>query len=249
MDSFKRFSEEKLPDKKWFYSSGKDGTTDDNGKKVDDHISDKDYLMCSKIWNKLNMKNMGDYHDHYLKKDVLILADVFAKFVDTSLKFYKLYHCHYFSSPGLSWNAMLKMTGVELEKIFDIDMYLFIEKGLRGETSYTAKRYSEANNKYMKHDPTKPSKYISYIDMNNLHGWAMSGYLHYGEFKWLKNVNNYDVNSINKKRPVGYILEVDLEYPDELHVLHNNYSLTPENLQLLMTCCQTIVKRLLTNRE
>ena len=75
---------------------------------------------------------MGNYHNHYLKKDVLSLADVFEKFIDTCLKFYGLDPCHYFSSPGLSWDAMLKMTGVKLEKISNIDIYLFIEKGLRG---------------------------------------------------------------------------------------------------------------------
>ena len=127
-DSFKIFNEEKLPDKKCFYSSAKDGTTGDNGKKLDCHISDKDYLTCEKIWNKFNMKNMGGYHDHYLKKDVLLLADVFEKFIETCLKFYKLDPCRYFSSPGLSWDAMLKMTCVKLEKISDMNMYLFIEK-------------------------------------------------------------------------------------------------------------------------
>ena len=145
MDSFKRFNEEKLPDKKCFYSSVKDGTTGDNGKKLDGHINDEDYLTCKKIWNEFNMKNMGDYHDHYLKKDVLLLADVFEKFIDTCLKFYGLDPCHYFSSPGLSWDAMLKMTGMRLKKVLDIDMYLFIEKGLRGGISYIAKRYSKAN--------------------------------------------------------------------------------------------------------
>ena len=101
---------------------------------------------------------MGDYHDHYLKKEVLLLADVFEKFIDTCLKVYKLDTCHYFSSPGLSWDAMLKMTGVWLEKTVDNDMYLFIEKGLREGTSYIAKKYSKTNNKYMKnYDPTKPS--------------------------------------------------------------------------------------------
>ena len=150
MDSFKRFNEEKLPDKKCFYSSVKDGTTDDNGEKLDCHISDEDYLTCKKNWNKFNMKSMSDYHDHYLKKDVLLLADVFEKFTGRCLKFYKLDHCHYFSSPGLSWDATLKMTGVKLEKITEINMYLFIKKGLRGGISYIAKRYSEANNKYIK---------------------------------------------------------------------------------------------------
>ena len=90
---------------------------------------------------------MGAYYEHYLKKDVLLLADFFENFIDSCLKFYKSDPCHYFSSSGLSWDAMLKMTGVKLEKIFDIDMYLFTEKGLRGGISYIAKRYSEANNK------------------------------------------------------------------------------------------------------
>ena len=113
---------------------------------------------------------MGDYHDHYLKKDILLLTDVLEKFIGTCLKFYKLDPCHYFSSPGLSWDVMLKMTGVKLEKISNIDMYLFIEKGLRGGISYIVKRYAKANNKSMKkYVPTKPSKFITYLDMNNLY--------------------------------------------------------------------------------
>ena len=125
------------------------------------------------------------------------------------------------------------MTGMRLEQIVDIDMYWFIEKELRGVISSIAKRYAKANNKYMKnYDPKKPSKFITYLDMNNLYGWAMSGYLPYGGFKWLKNVDNFDINSISEKSPIGYILEVDLEYPDELHVLHNDYPLAPEKLAI-----------------
>ena len=128
---------------------------------------------------------------------------------------------------------MLKMTGLELEKITDIDMYLFIEKGLRGGISYIAKRCSDLNNQYMKNcDPKKPSKFITYLDMNNLYGWAMSGYLPYGGFKWLKNVDNFDVNSISAKSPIGYIIEVDVEYPDELYLLHSDYPLVQEKLAI-----------------
>ena len=128
---------------------------------------------------------------------------------------------------------MSKMAVVKLEKILDIDMYLFIEKGLRGGISYIAKRYNEANNKYLKdYNPIKPSKFVSYLDVNNLYGWAMSDYFPYGGFKWLKNVDNFDVNSISGKSPIGDILEVDLEYPDELHVLHNYYPLAPEKLAI-----------------
>ena len=89
-------------------------------------------MTCEKIWDKFETKNMGDYHDHYLKKDVLLSADVFGKFISTSLKYYGLDPCHFFSYPGLSWDAMLKMTGVKLEKISDIEKYLFIERGLGG---------------------------------------------------------------------------------------------------------------------
>ena len=115
---------------------------------------------------------------------------------------------------------MLKMTGVRLEKISDIDMYLFIEKGLRGGISYIAKRYAKANSKYLNdYDPKKPSTFISYIDMNNLYGWAMNEYLPYGRFEWSENTDKCDVMSINDKSPIGYFLEVDLEYLEELHKL------------------------------
>ena len=156
MDSFKRFTEEKLPDKEVFYSFVKEKTTGDNVEKLDGHIINEDYLTCKKAWSEFTMKNMGDYHDHYSKKDVVLLNDVFEKFIDTCLKLYKLDPCHYFSSPRLSWDAMLKITSVGLGKNSEIEMYLFIEKELREGISYIAKRYSKVNNKCMKHyDPTK----------------------------------------------------------------------------------------------
>ena len=128
MNSFERFNEEKLPAKKYFYSSIKDGKIGDDGKISDGHISVKDYLTCEKIWDKFEMKNMGDYHDHYLKKDVLLSVDVFEKFIDTCLKYYGLDPCHYFSSPRLSWDAMLKMAGVKLEKISELTSTFFLKK-------------------------------------------------------------------------------------------------------------------------
>ena len=95
----------------------------------------------------------------------------YEKFIDTCLKYYGLDPCHYFSSPGLSWDAMLKMTGVKLEKISDIDQYLFIEKGTRGGISYITKRYAKANNKYINdYDLEKPSTFITYLDKNKLYG-------------------------------------------------------------------------------
>ena len=143
---------------------------------------------------------------------------------------------------------MLKMTGVKLEKISDIDKYLFIEKGLRGVISYIAKRYAKANNKYMNdYDSKKPSKFITYLDMNNSYGWGLSEYLPYGGFEWLKNVDGFDVNSISEKSPIGYFLEVDLEYPDELHELHNDYPLASEKLavssDMLLNNCKKIADK------
>ena len=246
MNSFKRFNEDKLCARKYFFSSTKDKKISEDGKISDDHVSIEDYMVCERIWDRFKMKNMGDYH--YLKKDVLLLADVFEKFIDTCLKYYDLDLCHYFSAPGLSWDTMLKRTGAKLEKISDIDQYLFIEKGTRGGVSYIAKRYARANNKYMSdYDSNKPSTFITYLDKNNLYSWLMSEYLPYSEFEWLKNVEKLDVMSINEKSDVGYILKVDLEYPDELHDLHNDYPLAPEKLavtsDMLSNYCKSIADK------
>ena len=128
----------------------------------------------------------NDSDDRFLKTDVMLLADVFEKFINVCLNYYGLYPCYYFSSPVLSWDAMLKMTRIELDLISDIDMHLFIEKGMRGGISYIAKRHSKANNKYMEcYDSSKESKYITYLDANNLYGLTMYQYLPYSGFKWL----------------------------------------------------------------
>ena len=176
---------------------------DNDGKISDGYVSIEDYLICEKIWNKFEMKNTGDYHDHYLKEQVLLLADVFEKFISTCLKYYELDPCHYFSSPGLSWDAMLKMIGIELKKISDIDKYLFIEKGTRGGVSDIAKRYAKVYNKYMSdYDSEKPSTFITYLDENNLYGWSMSEYLPYEKFQWLENIDEFDVMSVNEKSDI-----------------------------------------------
>ena len=187
MNSFEKFSEDKLSDRYEFYSSLKD-----------ECISEKDYLHATNVWNVFKMNAVGDYHDIYLKTEHLLLADVFEKFINTCLEYYGLDPYHYFSSPGLSWDAMFKITGIELELISDIGMHLFIKKGMRGGISYITKRCSKANNKYMQfYDDKKPSKYITYLDANNLYGWARNQYLPYSDFKWLnkKEIDKFDVNS------------------------------------------------------
>ena len=125
---------------------------------------------------------------------------------------------------------------------------MFIEKETRGKISYIPKRYAKANNKSMSdYDSNKPSTFITYLDKNNLYGWAMSKYLPYREFEWLKNVDSFDVMSIDKKSDVGYILEVDLKYPNELHELHSDYPLAPEKLtvtnDILSNYCKSIADK------
>ena len=238
MDSFEKFNSP-LPKKEEFFSIL-------NNK----HISNEDYEHAKNIWNTFNLKNMGEYHDLYLKSDILLLVDVFENFRKTCLEYYKLDPCHYFTSPGLSWDAMLKMTDIKLELMTDIDMFQFIEKGLRGGISYIANRHGKANNKYMKeYDDKAPSKYIMYLDANNLYGWAMSQYLPTGGFRWMtqKQIDKTNLALYKEDSKKGLILEVDLDYPNELHDLHNDYPLAPEKVKvtdnMLSNYCKKIADK------
>lgn len=238
MDSFNKFYE-KLPSKEEFYSQLND-----------QHISEEDYQHAKTVWEVFNLKNMGQFHDLYLKSDILLLADVFENFRKTCLRYYKLDPCHYFTAPGLSWDAMLKMTDIKLELMTDIDMFQFIEKGMRGGVSYIAHRYGKANNKYMSdYNPKHPSKHIIYLDANNLYGYAMSQYLPTGNFKWLsqKKIDGLNLDKYEKESKKGLILEVDLEYPEQLHDLHNSYPLAPEQIKvqknMLSNYCKQIAEK------
>ena len=128
------------------------------------------------------MKNMGDYHDHYLKKDVLLLTCIFEKFIKTCLEFYGLDPCHYISSPGVSWDAMLKMTGIELKKYQSLTSVISSKKDYKEELLTLLKDMPKQiiNNDY---DPKKPSTFIAYLDKNNLYDWTMCEYLPYARFK------------------------------------------------------------------
>lgn len=225
MDIFEKFNDPKLLTKKDFYSM-----------LTNTGITDEQYQHAQKVWSTFRLQNMGQYHDLYLKSGVLLLADVFENFRKTGLENIELDPVHYFTTPGLSWDVVLKMTGIKLELINDIDQYQFIKKGMHGGTSYIAHRYGEANNKHMSnYEAEKTSKYLMYLHTNNLYGWAMMQYLPYGGFRWLtekqieKLVKKDNIPEDNKK---GYILEVDLEYPTELCNLHNDYPCAPEKMNI-----------------
>ena len=236
MDSFKKFEDNRLPNKEDFFSLMNN-----------EHITDEEYQHAQNVWKKFGLSSMGEYHDLYLKSDILLLADVFENFRKACQQYYELDPAHYFTTPGLSWDAMLKMTNTELELMSDVDMFQFIEKGMRGGISYIANRYGKANNKYMKkYDEKASSKYIMYLDANNLYGWAMSQYLPTGGFKWLseKEVN---LSKFDDEFEKGLILEVDLEYPKELHDLHNDYPLAAEKIKvtenMLSPFCKKIAEK------
>ena len=166
---------------------------------------------------------------------MLLQADVFESFRKTCLQYYKLDPSNYFTSPGLSWDAMLKMTNIELELMTNVDMFQFIEKGMRGGVSYIANSYGKANNKYMEeYDEESPSKYITYLEANNLYGWAMSQYIPTGNFRWMtdKEINKIDLGKYKTNGKKGLIIEVDLEYPRKLHDLHNDYPVPPEKAKV-----------------
>ena len=233
MNTEERFNETKLPPKEAFYSrlSG-------------EGITDEDYKHALNVWDVFKMKTLKDYHDLYNKTDVLLLADVFENFRNNSLKNYKLDPAHYFTAPGLS---CLKMTGVNLELLSDIDMLLMVEKGIRGGISMISTRYGEANNKYMEgsFNKNKPSKYIQYLDANNLYGTAMSMKLPTHGFKWMSSgelETLFEIQELHTWNKTPCILEVNLEYPKELHDSHNDYPLCPERVM-----CKNNVEKLIPN--
>ena len=215
--SLDKLEKEKLPKMDKFYS-----------KLNDKNISEEDYEHANKVWKKFNIKNMRDYHDLYLKTDVILLADVFENFRKVCKNIYNLDPGWYFTSPGLAWDPMLKFTKVELELLSDSEMYLMIEKGIRGGISSSMKRYAKSNNEYMgeKYDPKQENSYIIYLDANNLYGWAMCKKSPVRNFKWM------DEDELENWRKIPCILEVDFEYPEELHDFHNEYPLVCEKIKI-----------------
>ena len=175
MNGYDKLSETKLPSIEDFYS-----------KLNDENISPEDYTHAQNVWDHFNCKTMRDYNDIYLKSDVLLIADVFENFRDLCLENYKLDPAYYYTAPGLFYDACLKKTKINLELLTDPTMHLMIENGIRGGISMITHRHSIANNKYMKnYDTSKESKYIMYLDANNLYGYAMSQPLPTDGFRWM----------------------------------------------------------------
>ena len=209
IDDWSKLNETELPSKNAFHSN----------LNMND-ISHKDYNHAKSVFNIFNMRNLGDYHDLYVPSDTLLLSDIFEEFRKTCIKEYELDPCYFVSAPGLSWEACLKLTKVELELLTDMDMLLMFEKGIRSGISQAIHKYAKANNKYMKsYNKNITSPYLQYFDANNLHGWAMCKKLLIGGFKW-SNPNKYTeevIKSYDENGNYAVLPQVDIEYPKELH--------------------------------
>ena len=234
IDSYDKLLECKLPPIQNFYS-----------KLTDSHCTQEDYKKAVTVWKAFNCKTILDYHNIYLTSDVLLLNDIWDNFRTTCFNIYKLDANYYYTAPGLSWDAFLKHTNqehrmkynkdFELQLITDIDIYQLVENSIRGGLSQISKRYAKANNKYIPetYDKNEIDEYILYLDANNLYGGAMISYLPKGGFKW--NLDNWTDEKVIQLKPdskIGYLFEVDIEYPESLHDLHNGYALGAENITI-----------------
>ena len=139
-------------------------------------ISSNDYQHAQRVWKEFRIHNLGNYHNLYLRTNVVLLANMYVTFRETCLEHYKLYPVHFYTSPGLAWKACLKYTGIRLDLLTDPDMLLMFERGIRGGITQAVRKYAAANNPYMgdKFNPNEDTTYLQYLDANNLYGWAMS---------------------------------------------------------------------------
>ena len=227
VDNWERFNETSLPSKKDFYSN----------LNMED-IDDIDNRHGNNVLKGFKLENLGDYHDLYVQKDTLLLADVFENFRDMGIKEYELDPAHFLSLPGLAWQACLKKTNVELELLTDCDMLLMVEERIRGGICHSIHGYAKANNKYMKnYSNNDESSYIQYLDANNRYSWAISKKLPVNGFKWLDSdkinkINEDFIKNYNENDNKGYILEVDVKYPKRLHKLHSNLPFLSERIKI-----------------
>ena len=222
-NSLDKFDETCLPPRDAFYSHLRE-----------EGISEDEYERALKVWETFGCRTFKDYHDFYLKTDVLLLADVFENFREMGMQYYGLDPAQYLTLPSYSWDACLKYTDVKLELITDPEIHLFIESSIRGGISTVTHRHARANNPYIgpDYDPSKPHSYLMYLDANNLYGWAMSQPLPIRNFQFLTEdeMAQIDFSTVPDDSNIGYIVECDLEYPSELHDSHNDYPLAAENL-------------------
>ena len=196
-------------------------------------ISEEDYQHTQRVWKEFGIHNLGDYHDLYLRTDVVLLANMYETFRDTCLKHFKLDPVHFYTSPGLAWKTCLKHQGIKLELLTDPGMLLMFEQGIRGGITQMVHKYTSANNKYIgdRFNPKSESSYLQYLDANNLYGWAMLQPLLTGGFKWA-DINPNEITELAARTDKGYLLEVNVSYPKDLHDSHNDLPFMCERMEI-----------------
>ena len=196
-------------------------------------VREEDYEHANRTWKEFGLKDLGEYHDLYLKTDVIPLANVFEEFRKVCLKNYGLDPAHFYTAPELAWKACLKETRIRFKLLLDPDMLLMFERGIRGGITQSVNRLAKANNPYMgsDFDPDLPTKYLQYLDANNLYGWVMSQPSPTGGFRWV-DVKPAKISKLAKQKSKGYLLEVDVRYPKELHDSHNDLPFMCERIKI-----------------
>ena len=172
----------------------------------------------------------------YVQSDTLLLTDVFENFRNMCVKVYQLDPAQFLSAPELAWQACLKKTEVKLELLTDVDMLLMVEKGIRGGICHAMHRYAKANNKYMKdYNKDEEESFLEYLDASSLYSWAMSEPLPVDGFNRFKDLSKIDedfMRNYDENSGKGYILEVDVIYPKNLHYLHSDLPFLPKRMKI-----------------
>ena len=216
------FKETSLPTKESFYSKLKM-----------ECVTEEQYEHAQQMWNRYGCQTMENYTALHIKLDTVLFADVFEHFRRLAFQQYGLDPAHCRTLAGYTWQAALKLTGMQLELITDPDIFLMVESAIRGGISMVSNRLATANNKYLKsYDTSKPSSYIMSWDVVDLYQCCMLFQLPCGNFRFLKDPENFDFQAVQYDGDTGYILEVDMQYPYELHDRHSDLPLAPEHLKV-----------------
>ena len=225
MNSWEKF---KLPvhlEKEYYYSELNDS-----------NINDGDIKQIKYVCNTFNVNKLGKYHNLYVSSDTALLADVFENFRDKCLAIDKLDPAYSLSAPALSWHSPLKLTGQTLELLTDKNMLLLFENGICGSVRNATSKDAKANNKYIKNcDSSKENSYLMYVEANNLYGYAMSKKLPIGDFKWIEDTSIFTedfIKNYNEDGDTGYLLVVDVIYPESLLKEHNYLPFLPDKTKI-----------------
>ncbi|XP_026285709.2 uncharacterized protein LOC113211531 [Frankliniella occidentalis] len=241
-DCFEKFEETCLPPIECF----KNDLTGEN-------IKPEDYQHAVNVFQTFKLSSLREFHDLYLLTDVLLLSDCMENFRKIAMEHYKLDPVHYFTTPGLAFSASLLYTKQRLELIDDIEIHLMFERGMRGGVASINHRYVKSNNPYIPETycADEPHSYIMYYDANSLYSTALCEKLPIGGFRFLtdREIDEFDVTKINPESDIGYLFEVDLEYPTELHDKHNDYPLAPEHVEPQYKDLSKLQKKLVRDYE